>query len=136
VLAILLWRVLSIPPRAIATLAAIAAAIIIARIPTYIVVTLGRVVTADAKSAFCPPPKESRWFLILLVSLVALILTILVWSVWSSLKRRHLTTKGLNRPERSGASIQSVVEPARRVFTSALFRTIPLPFAFGGYLRR
>jgi hypothetical protein len=85
-LAIVLWRVLPIPPLAIATLAAFATAIIIARMPTYIVVTVGREPTAEARSAIPSIRRESRWFLVLLVSLVAVILTILIWSVWSSMK--------------------------------------------------
>jgi len=49
---------------------------------------------------------------------ITLLVTVGLWSgtiIWRRrlIARGYLTTKGLNRPERSGASTQSVVEPAR-----------------------
>jgi len=83
--AIMLWQVLHLDGLAIASLATIATAIMIARMPTYIIVTLGRHVAPEGRSAIRRPRKESRWFLVLLFSVVAVILTILIWSIWSSL---------------------------------------------------
>jgi hypothetical protein len=85
ILAIVLWKFVGIPPRACAWMAAIAAIIITARIPTYLIITDGKEIDKEELASIIPPkPKESRWFLVLLFSLVAVILTILIWSMFSS----------------------------------------------------
>jgi hypothetical protein len=85
VLALILWQFLHFDARAIATLATIATVIIIRRMPTYMIVSTGKELTVEDELVIPPRPKESRWFLVLLISLVTVILAILVWAIWSSI---------------------------------------------------
>jgi len=87
VFAVVLRWMLHLPGLTVAFLATLSTALTIARMPTYIVVTAGKDVTAEERLQVRSPQKESRWFLILLISLVTVILTILIWSVWSSLRK-------------------------------------------------
>jgi len=85
VFAVILWRVLRLPGFPTAFLATVAATIIISRMPTYIIVSAGTEPPPSERGEIPTPRKESRWFLVMLISLVAVILGILVYSIWSSL---------------------------------------------------
>jgi hypothetical protein len=87
VLALVLWHFLHLGGFVVATIAAIATAFIIRRMPTYIIVTAGKEMTnEELLKLVSPKSKESRWFLILVMIIAAIGLLLLFWSIWISVK--------------------------------------------------
>lgn len=82
VVAIVLWRILPIPPIIIALFVPVITGLVTARIPAYTITAAGQQVTFADRLVTPHSSKESRWFLLMLGLLIAGILVILVCSIF------------------------------------------------------